>query len=376
MILALSIAALCLSAIPAVMFLVNLPLFRSIADTNHRSPTAETSTISVLIPARDEAGGIGQCVRNVLESTQVELEVVVLNDHSTDETASIVTQIAQEDRRVRLVHGAELPEGWNGKQHACKQLADAAAYDTFVFLDADVRLSNDALDQLNLYRQKTDVGLLSAFPNQLTGTWLEKWLIPMMHYVLLGFLPFARMRSHDDASLAAGCGQLFLTTRQAYLAAGTHEAIKSSRHDGIKLPRAYRTAGMMTDVVDGTELATCRMYVSSREVVRGVLKNAIEGIANPRLILVFTVLLLGASLLPMIAMAVAMINRSAVGAIVSLVAIAVSHLPRFVAAKKLKQSWWGAVCHVPATVTFLVLQWVALVNYLLGRQIAWRGRSN
>lgn len=376
-------ASLALSALPAVMFLANLPLFCSInqasSGTKHAASDGEKNgdlpRVSVLIPARDEAAGIADCIIASLNSHDVVLEVIVLDDHSSDETASIVQSMAITDDRVKLVEGRELPTGWNGKQHACKQLAEAATNERFVFLDADVRLQPLGLRRLIDYQCRNHVDLLSAFPRQVTETWLESWLIPMMHFVLLGFLPFSRMRSNGDPSLAAGCGQLFMTTRNAYSQAGTHEAIKSSRHDGIKLPRAYRSSGLRTDVVDGTELASCRMYNGAVETIRGVLKNAIEGIANPRLIVLFTVLLLGVSLMPLLSLAFSIANGDLVGITVSSFAVILSHLPRLMAAAKFGQNWLAAFCHVPATGTFLVLQWIAFGNHLLGRQIAWRGRT-
>lgn len=378
MILALAIFALLLSAIPAALFLANLPLFCCVPAAEQApsdSSPSELQAASILIPARDEASGIGGCIEAALASAGVAVEVVVLDDDSTDPTAAIVADHAARDPRVRLITGNPLPPGWNGKQHACKQLAEAAQHDRLVFIDADVRLAPDAIGQLIAYQDRTGVGLLSAFPHQLTGTWLETWLIPIMHFVLLGYLPFSRMRSQLDPSLAAGCGQLFLTTRLAYQQAGTHESIKASRHDGVKLPRAYRRSGLMTDVVDGTDLADCRMYRGAAEVVRGVLKNATEGIANPRLILVFTVLLLGCSLLPVIALVFSVVRSDVIATIVSVVALVLAHVPRLVAAKRFRQSWLGAICHIPATITFVTLQWLALAGHLTGRQVTWRGRA-
>ena len=373
MILTLAITSLVLASIPAGLFLKNLPLF--CCDLPVDDDDAHAESVAVLIPARDEEAGIEACVRSCLASEHVQLEVIVLDDQSTDATPKIVGGLASQDDRVRLIGGLELPAGWNGKQHACKRLAENAEQNYLLFLDADVRLQPDAIRRLRSRMDESGVDLLSAFPRQETGTWLEKWLIPMMHFILLGFLPFDRMRTHGDPSLAAGCGQLFLTSRDAYGQAGGHEAIKSSRHDGLKLPRAYRQAGLKTDVIDGTSLATCRMYHGAAEMIRGVLKNAIEGIANPRLIVVFTVLLLGASLLPVLSLLVALQHQHVAAIGVSTLAVAIAHVPRFVAAGRFGQSWFGAICHVPATVTFLALQWVALGNALLGRQVRWRGRS-
>ncbi len=224
------------------------------------------------------------------------------------------------------------------------------------------------------YQQSSQVALLSAFPHQETGTVLEKWLVPMMHVILLGYLPLRRMRENDDAAFAAGCGQLFMTTREAYHAAGTHEAIKQSRHDGLKLPRAYRMAGLKTDVVDGTDLASCRMYDSARQVIQGLLKNAHEGIANARLIVPFSVLLLGAAVLPLITLIASIRSGSLLCGLLSLIGVVLGHLPRAVGAVKFRQSFLGVLFHSVATSIFVALQWVALWMQATGRSVAWRGR--
>lgn len=374
MTLTLAIVGLVLGLIPAAMFMTNKPLF-----VNWRTPGADDQStgrveVSVLIPARDEAAAIRQSVVAALASAGVDIEVIVLDDASTDGTGDVVCAMAESDDRVKLIQGCPLPSGWNGKQHACWQLAAAATHDRMVFLDADVRLSPDAIAQLVAYQDRNRVGLLSAFPHQETGTWLEKWIIPMMHFILLGFLPLARMRASDHPAYASGCGQLFMTTKDSYATAGTHQSIRGSRHDGLKLPRAYREAGLTTDVVDGTALAECRMYTDAGQVVRGVLKNAIEGIANPRLIVPFSVILVGGSVLPLVTLAWSIVSGKTIAMIVSSLAVIVGHFPRAMAASKFRQPIAGVLFHGPATALFIVLQWVALLNAMTGKQIAWRGR--
>ncbi|WP_404310890.1 glycosyltransferase family 2 protein [Neorhodopirellula lusitana] len=394
----LPLTALALSALGAGMFLSNLSLFRYRQESSGETKAIDTPSVSVLIPARNEAEGIHRAVESVLASRGTELEVVVLDDGSTDETGDVVRRLSQQDTRVRLIEGVELPDGWNGKQHACYRLAQEAKYDHFLFLDADIRLSQDAISQLVQRKQMTydqvdgetiHASLLSAFPRQETGTLLEKLLIPMMHFILLCYLPFSRMRSSTHPAYASGCGQLFLTDRDSYQRAGTHQAIRSSRHDGLQLPKAYRQHGLMTDCIDGTELATCRMYHNASEVVAGLLKNANEGIANKRLLLPFTFLLGGAHLLPWVTLIAATLTlTSSVGndstssfwigfaIVTSGIAIAVGYLPRIVAAIAFRQSWLGAALHPVALLLFLVLQWWAVWNQLRGKQTAWRGRTS
>lgn len=373
------------AAIPTLMFLKNRKLFlppreqMRLLASSPEGPTetfagANLPSISVLIPARDEAAGIANAIHTALASEGVDVEVVVLDDHSTDDTAKIVQQIAQADNRVALLSGQALPDHWNGKQFACYQLANHARHQRMIFIDADVILQPNALADLIAYQDASGAALLSAFPHQITGTWMEKWLIPMMHFILLGFLPVDRMRLSRQKAYAAGCGQLFMTSKSDYRLAGTHKSIQNSRHDGLKLPAAYRQAGLSTDIVDGTPLASCRMYRSAGQVLRGLAKNASEGIASPALIVPFSSILLGGSVLPWVGLVAALITGQSTPMIVSLVAIIVSHVPRVVAVYQFRQSWFGALCHSPATVTFVAIQWFAFINHLLGRKVAWRGR--
>jgi hypothetical protein len=406
----LTVTALLLAAIPALLTLFNLKVFLpapkpggvlrdppelprnagcredSLNASDLRSPSrdghegrARREAVSVLVPARDEAAAIEPCVRAILASRDVDLEVVVLDDSSTDGTDAIVRQLAEQDARVRLVRGQPLPSGWCGKQHACAQLAEAASHDTWVFLDTDVRLSPDAVGRCVAFLDDSRASLVSGFPRQVTGSFLEWLLLPLIHFVLLGFLPIARSRMDNSPGLAAGCGQLFVTRRGDYLRAGGHTAIRASLHDGIKLPRAFRRAGLRTDIFDATDIASCRMYTKSLDVWKGLSKNATEGIGSPTTILPFTVLLAGGQILPWVLVACGLATGwqgwPAWTVAASLVAIALSSLPRILEAGRFRQRFTSVLAHPLGIAVFLAIQWVALGRRLLGLQTSWRGRS-
>ncbi|MEI7861545.1 MAG: glycosyltransferase family 2 protein, partial [Planctomycetota bacterium] len=148
----LAVAAFLLAALPAVLTLANLKLFTRAPEWNgageeHRNGAGvhPAGAVSVLVPARNEAATILRMATAVLASRGVALELVVLDDNSSDATATLVAQLSQADRRVRLVAGKPLAAGWCGKQHACAQLAEEARSNTLVFLDADVLLGPEAL---------------------------------------------------------------------------------------------------------------------------------------------------------------------------------------------------------------------------------------
>jgi glycosyltransferase involved in cell wall biosynthesis len=330
--------------------------------------------VSVLIPARNEEAGIVAAVESVLASAGVELELIVLDDASTDRTAELVCAIAERDPRLTLAHAPILPVGWNGKQHACHVLASHARHARLCFLDADVRLMPDALAALLHRMEAGKFSLLTGFPLEETGTWLEQLLIPLIHFVLLCYLPIPFLRAFPRVSaLAAGCGQLMLVEDVAYHASGGHAAIRQTMHDGILLPTLFRKRGFATDLCDLTELARCRMYRNAGEVWRGLGKNATEGMASPARIVPFTVMLFFGQVLPAIWLLVEWFTHGSM--MWPALAVLSGYFVRFASLVRFRQSLFGAVVHPFAITVLLVLQWWSLARKLAGRPAVWKQRA-
>ena len=337
-------------------------------------PNDEPSRVSVLIPARNEGANIGPAIEAALASQGVEFEVVVLDDDSADRTASIVLDFAKRDSRVRLLRGEPLPSGWCGKQFACQQLADHARHPILAFMDADVRLSPDGLARLAAFLDRSRADMVSGVPRQETGTLAERLVIPLIHFLLLGYLPLIGMRRSRWPAFGAACGQLIVTRRESYQLSGGHATIRSSRHDGITLPRAYRRRRLATDLCDATDLAHCRMYSGFRELWFGLAKNAREGLAHPVAILPWTVLLLGGQVLPwLLLLSSAWLDRRAIG--LSAAAALISIGIRFHSATRFRQSWLGALLHPIGVSMLLAIQWYSAVRGSLGPPIDWKGRA-
>lgn len=373
------------AAVPASLFVVNLRRYRA-----PRVGVASGLRMAVLIPARDEERNIRACVDSVLASRGVEIEVLVLDDASTDRTAEIVREIVIGDPRVRLVATQSLPTGWNGKQRACWLLAQETSAPLLLFLDADVRIMPDTLARCSAEMHVSGVALLSGFPRQITVGWMERLLLPLIHFVLLGFLPMGRMRASTKAGYAAGCGQFFLVDRRSYFASGGHAAIRETRHDGLRLPQVFRRHGFRTDIVDLTYFAEVRMYDSAGAVWMGLAKNATEGLGAPARIVPLTILLLLGQVLPVVAAALWLafwVSSQAVGAtfddprmaaIVSallVLAVGAVYLPRLLAVRRFKQPLLSALLHPVGIVLLLMVQWYALGKQVLGRPVAWRARA-
>jgi len=352
--------ALLLAVFPAATGLINLFLLRMPAG---RPP--EGTLVSILIPARDEAANIGACLEAALAQQGVAIEVVVMDDGSTDGTPDIVRAIAARDPRVRLVAAPALPAGWSGKMHACARLSEAARGTHLLFLDADVRLAPGAAAGLAAHAARHGIALVSGVPRQRIESIGEGLTVPMINLLLIGYLPGGGRAFTRHPGFAAGCGQMMLFERRAYEAVGGHGALRATLHDGLNFPRLMRAAGRRTEIVEGARLASCRMYRGFGEAWRGFLKNAREGMATPVGLPIWTVMLAGAHLWPFFLLP----------AMQAWLALALVFALRAAITRRVGEPYWTVALHPAAVVVALAIQWAALARALLGRKEGWKGRD-
>jgi hypothetical protein len=243
-------------------------------------PVAEP--VSLLLPVRDEAVRVQVCVESLLGQRGVrDLEVLVLDDGSTDGTAQVVRRIAGGDMRLRPLLGAELPAGWLGKPYACQQLADAARGRVLVYVDADVVLAPHAVASAVTLLRWSGLDLVSPYPRQLAGTLAERLVQPLLQWSWLTTLPLRVAESSPRQSLAAANGQFLVVDADAYRRAGGHAAVRAEVLDDIALIRALKRSGGRGGVVDGTALGTCRMYDGWPALREGYSKSLWSAFGSP-----------------------------------------------------------------------------------------------
>jgi hypothetical protein len=359
----LGLILLALAALPAVLTAMNLKTLR--ATPRHR-PTSD-ALVSILIPARNEADNIGPALEAALAGAVAPVEILVMDDGSTDETASIVRSYAERDARVRLLTAPPLANGWTGKVHACHHLSEAAIGTHFLFMDADVRLAPHAAATLAGHAQSSGASLVSAVPRQVMRSLGELLVVPTINFLLIGYLPMGLMRRSPDTGLGAACGQLVLVEREAYRTVGGHAAIRSLLHDGIQLARLFRRKGLMTDLVPGDRLASCRMYARFGDAWAGFAKNAHEGMATPVGLPIWTVLLLGGHVLPFGLLWIAPTPPILLAALLSLCTRATVTLAT-------RENWLSIPLHPFTMLVGLAIQWSVLLRIGGKRQAGWKGR--
>ena len=247
-----------------------------------RRPT-DGPPVSLLVPARDEESRLPATLAGLL--AQPATEILVLDDGSSDGTAAVVAEAAARDERVRLLTGEPCPPGWVGKNWACHQLAEASRGDLLVFVDADVTLAPGALAAIRYELEAQRADLCSVFPRQLTLTFGERVLVPLIDETLLGFLPHPLLDVPLAASAATANGQLLAFRRAAYDRLGGHAAVAGEIVEDIALARLTRAAGLKLGLALGGDLVQARMYDGYRSSVAGFGKSLRAAHAGSRLLL-------------------------------------------------------------------------------------------
>lgn len=238
--------------------------------------------VSILIPARNEEASIGRLLKGIISLDYPQWEVIICNDHSSDNTEEILNWFSGEDERVHWFLGEKLAEGWQGKNYACYQLAQRATGKYLLFLDADVELSPDALSKAVEYMEEKDLVLLSLFPQQKMHSLAEWSMVPVMNWILQSLLPMALVRIAPNPSLSAANGQFMLFEADNYHHYQWHSRVRNQYVEDIHLARMIKAEGLKMDVLLGDEDVFCSMYRHLKDGIQGFSRNIHEYFGGSR----------------------------------------------------------------------------------------------
>ncbi len=240
----------------------------------------EVPLVSILLPVRDEEKNVAECVRSLLEQTYSRLEVIVIDDRSSDRTAEIVSEIARRDGRVRLVaNAAEPPPAWSGQVHANVVGVREAKGEWLVFTDADTRHHRAHLQAALGYCLARGVRLLTVFPGMLGNNFWERTIQPFIFWLFWDYYPPASV-NRPGSRRGAASGTFIMVERSAYLDLGGWESVANCIPDDVAIMEQAQARGVPAHLVVATETLKVRMYPTLRESFAGWSRYMLSGANN------------------------------------------------------------------------------------------------
>ncbi|MCB2212610.1 glycosyltransferase family 2 protein [bacterium] len=336
---------------------------------SHAHQLRSTPRVSVLVPARNEEVNLGKCLEGLCKQNWPDLEILVLDDNSIDDTWSIIEEWEAKDERVRGLRGSELPDGWLGKPWACQQLAYDATGDILIFTDADNRHAPEAVRNTVGWMQAKRLGFLTAFPQQIVRSLGESLIVPSVDLLVYSLLPMRLTLSMPQPELSAANGQWLAMTKETYQRIGGHAAAKGDVVEDMALVRLAKRLGLRTMTLSGTGVVFGKMYSSFDEVWRGFTKN-LFGIAggSARSVLWQTGMLTSATIVPYFLLFFKKTRRFGFRAVFY------NLLIRAVLSVKHKHPWLLVPLHPVAMVLLIGIAFNSLKTSRSG-SLRWKGRT-
>jgi chlorobactene glucosyltransferase len=338
--------------------------------------------VSVIVPARNERRNIERCIRSVLSTTYPRVDVIVVDDHSTDGTGAIAREIASGDTRLRVVGAPALADGWFGKQWACATGAREARGDLLLFTDADTWHAPDLLPRAVNALVREQVDLVTIGGHQELHSFWERVIQPQV-FVLLS-IRYGGTEHVNRATRPADVianGQFILMRRDAYDAVGGHAAVRDVVAEDLALAQAFVRAKRRMLLLFAQKQFSTHMYASLGELVRGWRKNVYAGGRNAALggsvgralypfILLATPLV---GLVPPIALALSLAGAlSAAWFVWSGIVVAVTVAFWMMVYRFVREPVWYALMY---PLGLAMLFYIAVGSVARGRRVEWKERK-
>jgi chlorobactene glucosyltransferase len=264
-------------ALPWLAPLLALPFLTRKSPRLLDEPEATGTLVSVIIPARNESGTIGRLLESLRRTTYHPVEILVVDDRSTDDTADIVAAHAAADARVRLVRGEPLPDGWYGKAWACTQGARVAGGSVLLFTDADTVHEPALLAHAMGGLERSGADLLTVLTRQELVSFWERAVMPQILTLLLfRYRPAQLNRATRRRDVIAN-GQFILVRRDAYEAVGTHASVRDGVAEDLMLAQRFLELGKKLRAYWAEDLIATRMYTGLDSMLEGWSKNIYLG---------------------------------------------------------------------------------------------------
>lgn len=375
------IICVCLTFI-LVNYATNNILFKNVLKYHKKEKIqSDTPLISILVPARNEEKDIEKCIRSLINQDYPNMEIIILDDNSIDNTASIIRRLSHESSKVKILKGKPLPQGWVGKNYGCYQLEKEARGDYLLFTDADTIHEKNSVSSAFLCLKENKLDALSVYPFQITKSVMEKMIIRYINLGILLFIPLKLMQKTSTKLFSTALGSLMLYKRKVYRAVGGHTSISGQCLEDINMSILLKKMGYNFMIFDGTHTYRTRMYDDFPSIIKGIKRfvlttfnfNAFMGFMNMLLlsiILLFPFLMIPVSMLTGTG-SVYYLPNLIIHAIqiLIIISIRVAYLLRF------KGTFSEILLH-PASIGLLLFLSIYInINPKKGQCIDWKGRK-
>ena len=327
-----------------------------------------TPRVSIVVAALNEADTIEPAIRSLLALHYPDLEIIAVNDRSTDETPAILDRVASENARLRVLHVSALPAGWLGKNHALHQGAQLASGDYLLFTDADVVFESSTLKRAVAYCERNHVDHLALLFDIIVNTQLLRMLI--LSFSASFLFRFKPWKVETSPSHFLGVGAFNMVRSEAYRRAGGHAAIPLTVLDDMMLGKLMKKNGFRQHALDGAGLVSVEWYRNTPEMYKGLQKNIFSAFDYQLVQLVaFTALVIAVRIWPWIGLFVAEGPSRWINAATIVVGLAFYY-------GMVRVIGWSPRCLVFApiiSVIELVMWWHGCLLTLLRGGIEWRG---
>ncbi len=320
-------------------------------------------SVGVVVPMRNEAENVEGIVAT-LSAQDGPFHYYLLDDNSEDSTFELLQRFTAGDTRFTVIKGAPLADGWIGKTWALQQLFEASNEEVLVSIDADVRLSNDAINKAVTLMHGARLDFISPYPRQIAKSFAERLIQPLLQWSWLTTVPLRFAESGRQKSMAVANGQFFVVRRSALDSVGGYRSVKHAVIDDVFLARALISSGSSGTVVNGSDIAETRMYASWSEIEAGYgksLNRAFGSLIGAIFVITF---LFATSIAPLI---LGLLGNPygwlGFGAIVG---------TRVLSAIKSRGSVLDSVLH-PISIAALI--YLIVYSYLVRKTVMWKGRT-
>ena len=359
-------------AVLAVFTILNSILFRSLR-YYAKIKLEQVPRVSLLIPARNEEANLELLLPTLVAQDYANLEIIVLNDHSTDRTLEVAQKYATRDSRLRVIEGGELLPDWLGKPNACRQLAEAASGEILVFTDADTLWQSDAISLCVKAMQATQADAMCAWPEQILSGWFSSLVQPWMTWSLLALLPVWLIPNPKHKLIVSANGQMLAFRKNCYSSIGGFEPVKHSILEDMALARNVKAQNMRFVLLNGLGSVKCKMYSSTQETFDGFAKAAFVGLGSSVPALFVSILFFAwLFLVPWVWFFVALTSSSSLT--MPVIAVILSLLGRFVSDLEFGYSLYLWVFQPISMIGWAVIALASWRRFRKG-ETSWKGRT-